>query len=160
MKKNVGNYEIDNTDRKIIKLLLENSRLPTTEIAKKLRISHDSVNYRIKNMVRTKIIKQFTIIPDQSRLGYKVLGDVAISLWNMSEEDFNEFTKFIKFHPFIVSVWNFSGKWDYFIEIYARDLQHFNEIVNEIKIKFSKIIKDTETLFVTKELKFRLFPEL
>jgi len=160
MKTKKKKYEVDDTDRKIIKLLLENSRLPTTKIAKKLNISHDSVNYRIKNMVKEEIIEKFTIIPDHESLGFNVLGDLAISLWNMTEDDFNIFTKYIKQHPFIISAWSFSGRWDYFIEIYARDLTHFNEIVSEIKIKFSKIIKDTETLFVTKEIKFGLIPEI
>lgn len=160
MKPKLEEYKIDETDKKIIGILLEDSRTPTTEMAMKLKISHDSVNYRIKNLVKHGVIKQFTIVPDQSKLGYKVLGDIAVSLWNMTQVDQNEFEKYIKFHPFIVSAWHFSGKWDYYLEIFARDLPHFNEIVTETKTKFSKIIKDSETLFVTKELKFNLFPKV
>lgn len=152
--------KIDKLDRKIIALLLEDARMSMVKIARETGLSHDAIKYRIERLKEKGVIKQFTTVLDPEKLGLHVLGDVALSLWNLDEKKFKEFDAFVKHHPYIVSVWTFSGKWDYFIEIQSKDLAQFNEILNEIKIKFSGIIKDTETLFVMKELKFRLYPNI
>lgn len=158
--RNTEEVKIDKSDRAIMKLLIEDARMPMVTIARETGLSHDAIKYRIERLKKNGVIKQFTTVLDPEKLGLHVLGDVALSLWNLDEKKFAEFDTFVKRHPYIVSVWTFSGRWDYFIEIYAKDLAQFNEVLNEIKIKFSGIIKDSETLFVMKELKFRLYPNI
>ena len=62
---------IDDMDNKIIKILINNSRISNTKIARLLNISEASVRKRIKKIVKKDIIKKFTVELNYNILGYK-----------------------------------------------------------------------------------------
>ncbi|MFP3284403.1 MAG: Lrp/AsnC family transcriptional regulator [Candidatus Nanopusillus acidilobi] len=62
---------IDDIDNKIIKILINNSRISNTKIAKLLDISEASVRKRIKKIMKHGIIKKFTVELNYNLLGYK-----------------------------------------------------------------------------------------
>jgi len=62
---------IDDIDNKIIKILINNSRISNTKIAKLLDISEASVRKRIKKIMKIGIIKKFTVELNYNLLGYK-----------------------------------------------------------------------------------------
>jgi Lrp/AsnC family transcriptional regulator for asnA, asnC and gidA len=62
---------IDDIDNKIIKILINNSRISNTKIAKLLNISEASVRKRIKKIIKIGIIKKFTVELNYNLLGYK-----------------------------------------------------------------------------------------
>jgi Lrp/AsnC family transcriptional regulator for asnA, asnC and gidA len=62
---------IDDIDNKIIKILINNSRISNTKIAKLLNISEASVRKRIKKIMKYGIIKKFTVELNYNLLGYK-----------------------------------------------------------------------------------------
>jgi len=144
---------LDEKDRKILRILISNARTPLTKISKEVRLSHDAVNYRIKRMRDAGVIEVFTTVINPAKLGYPIWGEILISLWNLTDQKYKDFLNYIKTHPNISAIWNMSGKYEWWIEIYTKDLANFNEIVNEFKIKFSDIIKDSESFFVLKEVK-------
>lgn len=148
---------IDKKDAKILNILLNDSRTPTTQIARSVGISHDAVKYRIKNLREAGIIKSFTVVLDLAKVGLPVWGDVVFSLWNLKKERYEEWIRYLEHHPYIAAIWNLSGRYEWFVEVYAESLEKFNDIVGETKMKFSDIIKDSETLFVLRELKAKQF---
>ena len=46
------NYEIDNVDLKILNLLMEDAKIPYTEVAKKVFVSGGTVHVRMKKAQR------------------------------------------------------------------------------------------------------------
>ena len=52
---------IDDIDNKIIKILINSSRISNTKIAKLLNISEASVRKRIKKIIKTGIIKNLQL---------------------------------------------------------------------------------------------------
>lgn len=151
-------FKIDKTDRTILNMLVENSRMSNLEIGKALGISHDAVRYRIEKLVEAGIILNFTVNVNPTELGLPIWGDLIVSVWNLTEKRYKEWVEYLKNNSNIVAVWNLSGKYEWFIEIFTTDLGKFNEITNEIKLKFSDIIKDMESAFVLKELKHYRYP--
>lgn len=59
---------MDRIDELIIKLLHEDSRMPNTTIAQKLNLSESAVRRRIRNLVKSGVIKKFTVEIDDSHL--------------------------------------------------------------------------------------------
>ena len=53
---------MDDKDKKILSLLDENCRMPSSAIAKKLRLWRQVVDYRINQLVETGVIKNFVTI--------------------------------------------------------------------------------------------------
>ena len=150
--------KLDKTDRQIINVLLKNSKLSNLEIGRQLGLSHDAVRYRVEKLLRDGVIKNFSIDIDPAKLGLSVWGDLIISVWNLNPKRYTEFLNYLKDNPNIAAVWNLSGKYEWFIEIYTSDLKKFNEIANDIKLKFSDIIKDMESAFVLNEIKSYTYP--
>ena len=60
-------YEIDKTDIKIVNLLLEDGRIPASEIARRIGdISERAVRYRIERMVEEGVIRVSAIVSPQA----------------------------------------------------------------------------------------------
>lgn len=154
--RNMG--KLDKIDKQIINALLKNSRLSNLELGRQLGLSHDVIRYRIEKLVRDGVIKKFSIEIDPAKLGLQIWGDLIISVWNLTPKRYAEFLSYLKNNPNIAAVWNLSGRYEWFIEIYTTDLQKFNEIANDIKLKFSDIIKDMESAFVLNEIKSYTYP--
>ncbi|MGV8163100.1 MAG: Lrp/AsnC family transcriptional regulator [Candidatus Nanoarchaeia archaeon] len=55
-------YLLDKKDKKILLVLLKNAREHYSSIAKKVRLSHDSVTYRIKNMEKKGVISGYRAV--------------------------------------------------------------------------------------------------
>jgi Lrp/AsnC family transcriptional regulator, regulator for asnA, asnC and gidA len=73
-------YEIDNTDKKIIDLLMENGRMPASEMARRIGgISERVIRYRIERIVKEGFI-QISAITNPKSLGYNVTADVFLEV--------------------------------------------------------------------------------
>jgi Lrp/AsnC family transcriptional regulator, regulator for asnA, asnC and gidA len=74
-------YEIDETDRQIIDLLLEDGRMKSAEIARRLEgeSSERSIRYRINRMVEEGIINISAVVHPRT-LGYQVIADVFVEV--------------------------------------------------------------------------------
>lgn len=57
---------LDEVDSKILRLLLENSRLSISELAKMLNLSRPTVRERLKRLVERGVIRRFTLELDPS----------------------------------------------------------------------------------------------
>jgi len=73
-------YEIDNSDKKIINLLMENGRMPAAEMARRIGgISERVIRYRIERIVKEGFV-QISAITNPKSLGYIVTADVFLEV--------------------------------------------------------------------------------
>ena len=73
-------YEIDNTDKKIINLLMEDGRMPASEMARRIGgISERVIRYRIERIVKEGYI-QISAITNPKSFGYLVTADVFLEV--------------------------------------------------------------------------------
>ncbi|MBU1849329.1 MAG: AsnC family transcriptional regulator, partial [Nanoarchaeota archaeon] len=61
--------QIDKEDRIILKYLSNNARIPVTEIAPNSSLSTDAIIYRIKKLIKNKIILGYRAVIDEKKLG-------------------------------------------------------------------------------------------
>ena len=148
---------VDKNDEKILSLLGIDARVPIVEIAKKTGLSEDSVGGRIKKLEKLQIIQNYIMLPDFSLLdqtSYKVM----FSLRNLTEEKERMFLEYARMQP---NIWFHSkslGKWDLELNMDVDNADQFRKIMMEIKSKFSEIIKEYNTLQVSKVHKFNFYP--
>lgn len=130
--------EIDLKDRKILYELSKNCRLPTTQIAKKVGLSQQVVDYRINRLIKNKIIIDFITEINLEKLGY----DRHIMYLQLKKVDENKEKEIIDYfinHPFLTWVVTSTGKWSVIFDIIAKNIQHVNAIVEEIKEKYGEL---------------------
>lgn len=100
--------EIDQLDKHILSILLDDSRLSYRQIAKKSGVSAATVMNRIKDLEKA-IIKKYTTIIDYEKLGYDV--EVIIEI-RISKGKLIEVEKEIAHHPNVFGVYDVTGDFD------------------------------------------------
>ncbi|OGJ19982.1 hypothetical protein A3K73_03415 [Candidatus Pacearchaeota archaeon RBG_13_36_9] len=61
---------MDKKDERILKELIKNSRSPLTKLSKKVDLSRENIYYRIQNLIKKDIIKDFVVNMDYRKLGF------------------------------------------------------------------------------------------
>ena len=92
-------------------------------------------------MVKKKIITKFTIETDDSRLGIGVKALVGI---NRDPKDKNSIHMSLMEIPYVVSIYEVTGRFDIVIRIFAEDLEQLHSVIIE-KIGNIVGINSTET---------------
>ena len=70
--------KIDDVDKKILDILIDNTRTPFTEIAKRLLISPGTVHVRVKKLEDSGIIKGSSLNLDYNLLGYNFVAYIGV----------------------------------------------------------------------------------
>lgn len=124
------NYDIDEVDKTILMYLIENTRMPFTEIAKKMDVSAGTIHVRVKKLEDAGIIKGTTLITDYDKMGYRFVAYVGLLLTktNKIQGVLEELHKI----PNVTVAHIVSGKYNVFCKIRARDTNHAKEVIFKI----------------------------
>ena len=122
--------KLDEIDHQILNMLIENTRVPFTDIAKKLLISAGTVHVRVRKMEDAKIIKGSSLTVDYKKLGYNFIAYVGIFLQNTSQIKF--VLQRINQIPHVTVAHTTTGKFNIFCKIRAKSTSHAKEIIFEI----------------------------
>ena len=103
---------LNETDMKILQILLEDARFSSRQIAKKVGVSVGTVLSRIKRMEDDGLIKGYSVIMNHEKLGYEltVVMEVTVSKGRLIEME-NEIAKISN----VCSVYDVTGLTDAFI---------------------------------------------
>lgn len=144
--------DVDETDIKIMIELGKNCRIKLTELAHKLNITPRIANHRIKNLSKRRIIMLNRLNLDVNVLGmdfYKGL----VYLKNTSKKNIEKVIQYCLQNKFINECVKSVGEWQLEVELEVTDFKHFNEIMDELKIKFPELVIRTEPVLLQKEYK-------
>jgi Lrp/AsnC family transcriptional regulator for asnA, asnC and gidA len=147
---------IDETDFKILEFLAKDSRIPTLDIATNLHISVDTVNNKIKKLIKMDIIQGFRVDIDFLKLGYQFF-KVNINL-----NDYNERGKIINYiraNPYLVMVDKSIGYYDLELDFWLTNLDSFHQIMDDLTEKFPLAIKNYTYVHDAKLYKLLYIPE-
>jgi len=84
----MSKFRLDEVDHQILDMLIDNTRVPFTDIAKKLLISAGTVHVRVKKMEDAGIIMSSSLVLDYDKLGYSFIAYVGVFLNNTSQTKF------------------------------------------------------------------------
>src|SRR5512137_1062857 len=103
---------LNETDQKILQVLLEDARFSSRQIAKKVGVSVGTVLSRIKKLEEEGLVKGYSVIMDHEKLGYQltVVMEVTVSKGRLVEME-NEIAKISN----VCSVYDVTGLTDAFI---------------------------------------------
>lgn len=155
--KEVIKLKLDLKDKKIFSLLALNSRMPLTQLSKKVGLSRDAVNYRIKNYEKKGIIQGYRTMIDVGQMGYKA-NHLFITLNNPSKEIEQEILNKLIRYPFIRAIIKFSGNYDFEIAFITKDIDDLDEVLTKIITACSGSLQDYELLTISKTFVAEIFP--
>ncbi len=123
-------FKLDDTDHKILSLLIDNTRIPFTDIAKKLDISAGTIHVRVKKMEEAGIITGSSLQVDYKKLGYSFIAYVGVFIFKTSQTQF--VLERISEIPFVTVAHVTTGKFNIFCKIRAKDTSHAKDIIYQI----------------------------
>lgn len=123
----MSKFRLDEIDHQILDMLIDNTRVPFTDIAKKLLISAGTVHVRVKKMEDAGIIQGSTLTLDYEKLGYSFIAYVGIFLSNTSQTQF--VLERINNIPFVTVAHITTGKYNVFCKIRAKNTRHAKEVI-------------------------------
>jgi len=152
----VENIPIDKTDVEILKILANNGRINSTEIARKINSTERKVIYRMRSLEKLGIILGYTTSLDLERLNMQFF-KATINLNLLSNEEKIKIIEYCKNNSNIGFMIFCVGSWPLELEFIVKDNKHFYDIMDDIRQKFPEI-KGFETIIFPVEYKFDWMP--
>lgn len=131
--------EIDELDCKIMRYLSKNSRIQTIDIAKKLKVSSNTILNRMKRLEQLDILQAYRANIDFSKLGYHLYK------LNIDLIDYNQrgiIINYIKQNPHLIMIDKAIGYYDLELDFYLKDLDHLHDIMDDLTTKFPNDIRN------------------
>ena len=140
--------KLDNTDLRIISMMLEDAKTSYAEIGKELHVSGGTVHVRLKKLSEMGVITGSKLKVDFSKLGFDVIAFVGIFLEKSQYyanviADLNDI-------PEVISAHYTTGNYSIFTQILCRDTDHLREVLST-KVQQIEGIQRTETFISLEE---------
>jgi len=144
--------QLDDIDIQILKVLQNNCKLTTKELAAHVHLSPTPVFERVKRMEKEGIIRQYSAILNNELLDNGFCVFCNIRLKKHSNEYILHFIDAIQKIDEIVECYNISGDYDFMLKILVSSMSHYQEFVQN-KLGVIESIGSLHSLFVLKEMK-------
>lgn len=145
----------DDMDKRILKLISDNAKLPLLEISRKLNTSPQVIKGHMKKLEKTGIIQGYRALIDGSHFGYRYYKSY-INLVNTVK--IKELDSFCQSHPNILNINRTIGGRDYEIELQVKSFDEFEKIMNDMRSNFVGMIDEYEYIVAKEEKKMIYFP--
>ncbi len=136
-------YEIDKIDLKIVNLLLEDGRMPASEIARRIGVASERVvRYRIQRMVDEGIIQISAVVKPQA-FGLNTVADVWLEV---DSDHILDVAQTLATYPNVTYVACSIGETDVSIQVVAHDTAEIYRFVTEVVRKIPGVRKSTTSI--------------
>jgi Lrp/AsnC family transcriptional regulator for asnA, asnC and gidA len=135
--------KLDNLDRKILNIIMDNARMASKDVAEQCGVSRAAVHQRIQRLIEMGVITGSGYKVNQRKLGYNTCTYVGVRLekGSLYRDVATELAKI----PEIVECHFTTGPYGMLIKAFAYDNQHLMQLLND-KIQNIPGVTDTETL--------------
>lgn len=144
---------LDDYDKSILRELQEDASISNLNLSKKIGLSPSACLARTKNLLETGIIKKFTTLVDQKKLGIEVTAIALVNLSPLNRETIQSFLKEINNYSQVQECHTLTGKHDYMLKIVAKDMDSYrNFIIDSLMQNPSVSGVDTSMVMSTEKI--------
>lgn len=143
---------LDAIDRKIIAALQANGRQTVQDLAAQCGLSASPCLRRMRLLEKAGIIKGYTAVIDQEKVGLPVSVFASVKLERTRQEELDRFSMMIARWPEVVDCYLMTGPRDYLLRIVVRDVQAYERF---LKTKLTRLdgIASIESSFALGQVK-------
>jgi len=142
-------YELDETDRRIINLLVKDAKLPYSEIARQLQVSGGTIHVRMTRLEELGIVRGATLDLDLQKVGYGIEAFLGIFLLKSSYCD--GVIEKLRGIPEVISVHFTTGSYNLFARLACRNTQHLRNVLHDL-VQQIEGVERAETLISLEEV--------
>ena len=150
----MAHHQLDALDKKILKMIAAEARVPFLEVARACNVSGAAIHQRVQKLTQIGVLKGSQFIVDPESVGFETCAYIGLYLKDPSS--FEDVTQALKKIPEIVECHYTTGQYDMFIKLYARNNHHLLSIIHE-KLQPLNLAR-TETIISFNEAILRQLP--
>lgn len=135
--------KIDNLDKKILRILIQNARIPFKDVAAECGVSRAAIHQRVQHLVDAGVIQGSGFDVNPKSLGYSTCTYVGLNLERGSM--YKEVVERLKHIPEIVECHFTTGNYTMLLKLYARDNEQLMDLLNN-QLQAIPGVVSTETL--------------
>jgi len=144
--------QIDDIDRKILRALQADAKITVGELAEKVGLSPSPCARRVRLLEKAGVVKGYTAIVDQRKVGLPISAFASIKLERQREEDLDRFADAVSHWPEVVDCYLMTGQRDYLMRIVAADLEAYERFLKD-KLTRLDNVASIETSFALGQVK-------
>lgn len=148
---------IDDLEFQILKLLVEDARITTKKIAKKLNSTAITIGKRMEKLTRLDVIQGFRVNINFSKLDYHFY-KAEITLSNYKKRE--DIIKYITLNPHLTMIDESAGIADLEVDFIVENVNQFYQIMEDLITKFPNAIQNYTYYYVSKIHKLKYIPEI
>ncbi|MEW5996692.1 MAG: winged helix-turn-helix transcriptional regulator [Candidatus Micrarchaeota archaeon] len=137
--------EMDSLDHAILAEMVNNARIPLTELAVKVKSTSTRVSNRLRRMEKLGIIIQYRIGVDLNKLGLEMYK----AIFHIEKYTKNDEKKLLTYMSFIPNIQYFiRNAWNIEPELVVSNYHEYYEIINKVKMEFPHVIRNVESVLM------------
>ncbi|WP_276941764.1 Lrp/AsnC family transcriptional regulator [Hallella colorans] len=125
----MARHNLDSLDRKILRLIAADARVPFLEVARSCNVSGAAIHQRIQKLTALGVLKGSEFIINPEKIGYEACAYVGLFLKDPSS--FDEVVEKLRQIPEVTECHYTTGGYDMFIKIYAKNNHHLLDIIHD-----------------------------
>jgi Lrp/AsnC family leucine-responsive transcriptional regulator len=150
--------ELDDADRRILKLVQNDGRVTLQTIADRVGLSASPCLRRIRRMEEGGVITAYSAVVDQTAVGLPVSVFISIKLERQRAEELDRFGEAIAQWPEVMECYLMTGQFDYLLRVVCADLAEYEAFLRE-KLTQVDGVRSIESSFALGQVKYsRVLP--
>lgn len=143
---------LDDLDRKILRLLQADGRISNAELAERCSLSPSACSERVRRIKDAGYITGFHAVLDPAKLDRELMAFVEVVLDRTTPEVFASFAAAARRAPDVLECHMVAGGFDYLIKTRVRDMAAYRAFLGEVLTKMPGV-RETRTYAVLEEVK-------
>jgi len=122
---------MDDVDRKILSLLLEDARRTYDDIGRRVNLSAPSVKRRVDRMRASGALQGFTAVVDHAAMGWQT--EALVELFYRPGTTLDEVAETLRDHPEVVEAWSVTGDADAIARVRTQDNSDLERLIIDLQ---------------------------
>src|SRR5664279_6472074 len=137
-------FAVDETNRRILKILAVEGRIPNNALAERIGIAPSTCLGRVRAMVASGVIKGFYTDIDPEAVGHPLEAIIAVRIQVDARDVIHPFARQLASMTEVQNVFSVSGGQDFFVRVATRDIAELRNFVL-VNLSGSPEVASTET---------------
>lgn len=143
---------LDDTDRRILRVLQADGRITNAELAQRCNLSPAACFDRVRRLRERGVITGYAALVDPTKVDRGLLIFVEVLLDRTTADVFESFAAAVRLAPEILECHMVAGGFDYLIKARVRDMDAYRAFLGDILVRMPGV-RETRTYAVLEEVK-------
>lgn len=154
MESAARSVEMDEFDRKILRVLAEDGRVTVTDLARQVGLSKTPCQVRLRRLIDSGVITGFRAVTDSAKLGLDHVAFAEVKLSDTRERALEEFNTAVRRIAEVEECHLIASSFDYLLKVRTADIRRYRIVLGE-KISSLPHVASTSTFVAMETVKDR-----